>query len=131
MTKRGVSVFEIVALIILIVSAYVGDALGSRYSYTMGIVGMIVFPFAAIFIVESLAWLERELFIGQKPLPLCSCGKKTIDKMPVENVDGILLSKCNCGRKYDTSLRGKIKMIDRGGESEFAVWKPFKGWLVN
>lgn len=131
MSKRGVSVFEIVALISLIAAAYFGDVIGSKHSNFVGILCMVAFPITLIFLIEGLAWFERELFLGQKPLPMCRCGKFAVDQMPVEELAEGRLSKCSCGLKYDTSQRGRIILIDKDTESDYALWKPFKGWQVN
>lgn len=131
MARRGISIFEIVALICIIAAAYVGDVVGSKYSNLLGILGMIVFPVALVFFIEWLAWLERELLLGQKPLPLCRCGKDVIDKMTVAEEGGRSFCRCVCGLKYDISGRGRIMICDRDGMKEFAVWKPFKGWQIN
>lgn len=128
MNRRGVSIYETVALICLIAAAWFGDVVGSRYSNVLGIIGMVVFPVLLIILIEKLAWLERELFIGQKPFPLCRCGKTAIDQMTEENLDGQLLRKCSCGLRYNTAGRGRITILDDGGENDFAVWRPFKGW---
>lgn len=131
MNRKGVSIYETVALISLIAVAWLGDMFGSRYGNSYGVIGMIVFPLALIFIIEKLAWLERELFLGQMPFPLCRCGKASIDTIPEESVDGHIQRKCSCGRKFNTSGRRIITTIENGQEQKYATWQPFKGWILH
>lgn len=128
MNRKGAGIYEIIALVILIIAAWVGDSIGSRYSNIAGIVGMVVLPLALVFLIEKLAWLERELFLGQKPFPLCGCGKCSIDSLPETEQGDQTLRRCQCGRIYDTTGRGSIRIIENEQAKDFAIWKPFKGW---
>ncbi|NCB39376.1 MAG: hypothetical protein EOM80_11470 [Erysipelotrichia bacterium] len=129
MSRKGASLYEILALIIIIAAAYLGDAVGCRYGNVFGIVGMIVFPLILIFFIEKLAWLEREFFIGQRPFPPCRCGR-SIDEIPEEEHDKHSLRVCRCGLKFNTSGRGVIFVIENSNEETYAVWRPFKGWQL-
>jgi hypothetical protein len=131
MNRRGISLYEIIALVLLIIAAYIGDMAGSRFHSVLGIVGMVVFPLVLIFCIERLAWLERELIIGQKPLPDCRCGREKIDCLPLSEEDNGTFHVCRCGRKYSLKNRGRIMMIENGNECEFACWRPFKGWSIS
>ncbi len=128
--RKGVSIYEIFALAILLAAAWVGDSIGSQYSNMAGIAGMVILPLLLIFAIERLAWLEREISLGQKPLPKCVCGKETIDCLPEETRAGKKVLCCNCGRSYDISGRGTVKIIENGDSRLFATWKSFKGWQI-
>ncbi|MDD3148699.1 MAG: hypothetical protein PHD82_15500 [Candidatus Riflebacteria bacterium] len=131
LNRKGAGIYEIIALVILLAAAWAGDAVGSRYSNIAGIVGMVLFPLALVFLIEKLAWLERELSLGQKPYPLCPCGKCSIDSLPEAEPGEQPLRRCQCGRTYDTSGRGIIRIVENGAAKDFATWKPFKGWQQN
>ncbi|HNX77467.1 MAG TPA: hypothetical protein PLM07_09340 [Candidatus Rifleibacterium sp.] len=131
MNRHGVSLFEVIALLLILAAAWVGDSFGSQYSNIAGIVCMVLFPLLLVFGIEKLAWLERELFIGQKPFPACPCGRGTIDSLPGADEKNAMPLNCKCGRAYDTSGRGLITIIEGDIKRDFATWKPFKGWLVS
>jgi hypothetical protein len=128
--RTGVSAYEIFALLILIAAAWIGDSVGSHYGEAFGIAGMVIFPLLLIFAIERLAWLEREILLGQKPMPKCICGKENIDLLPEETQAGKKVQHCRCGRSYDISGRGVIEIIENGNNKPFAIWKAFKGWQI-
>ena len=130
MNRHGVSLFEIIALLLILAAAWVGDSFGSQYSNIAGIVCMVLFPLLLVVAIEKLAWLERELFIGQKPFPECPCGRGTIDSLPGIDAKDTVTRNCKCGRAYDTSSRGLIMIIEGVEKRDFATWKPFKGWQI-
>ncbi len=130
LNRKGVSIYEVIAMLMLLAAAWAGDSIGSRYSNVLGIIGMVLLPLALVFLIEKLAWLERELFIGQKPFPVCVCEKNALDSLPEESRDGLTLRRCKCGRLYDTSGRGIIAIVENGSKKAYANWKPFKGWFV-
>lgn len=72
---------ETIALILLILSSYLGDMFLSRYGEYWGYAGIILGPIIFWTSIQSIAWLERQLFIGQEPLPSCQCGLKPINEL--------------------------------------------------
>lgn len=134
LNKKGVSSYEIIALLLLLAAAWAGDTIGSRFGNTAGIVGMIAFPLILIILIEKLAWLERELILGQKPYPKCICGRAAIDSLPEDPgtpAAGSGIFRCSCGRVYDTGGRGIIEIVDNENRRPFARWKAFKGWILS
>ena len=130
MNRQGMAIFEIVALLLLLAAAWVGDTIGSRYGNVYGIIGMVVLPLLLVLAIEKLAWLERELFLGQKPFPDCRCGRGPIDSFTETGHGEKLFLRCQCGRLYDTSGRGIILIVDGDTSNVFATWKAFKGWQI-
>ena len=99
--RRGVSLLEILCLVLLVLTGYLGERLFSSQGMVAGIIGMVCFPIGLILSIELLAWLERELIMGRKPFPKCLCGRQEIDELEVR-VDGRrLLRICSCGRTYE------------------------------
>jgi len=93
------------------------------------IIGMVAFPVGLILAIELLAWLERELIMGRKPFPTCSCGGKEIDELETKPDGKRLLRVCPCGNRYEVKYAGRIVRIDEKGETEIARWKAFRGWV--
>lgn len=126
--KRGVNLLELLCLVLLLLTAYLGERLGSPYGVAASIFGMVVLPIALVLAIEGLAWLERELVMGRKPFPACPCGRKEIDEFEARSDGKRLLRICTCGSRYELKYAGRIVRIDESGESEFARWKAFRGW---
>lgn len=119
---------ETFALILLIVAAYLGDLLLSKYGDNWGYAGIILGPILLLFIVHGIAWAERQFIIGQEPLPKCKCGLKDINELKdapdaKPYIAGNGKKVCNCG--IYIIGRGIIKhQLKKGSEPvDYAVWK--------
>ena len=125
--KKGSINQETLAIGLLILAAYIGDILLSKYGDYWGYAGIIIGPAILLCFVHGIAWLERELFIGQEPLPKCKCGKKPINELEDAKdakpyIAGNGKKICKCG----TYLigRGIIKYQDKDSEPiDYAFWK--------
>ena len=125
--RKGSIKQETFAIFLLIISAYIGDVVLSRYGENWGYAGILIGPVVFIFVVHGIAWLERQLFIGQEPLPKCKCGLKPINELKdASDAEPYIAGKgkkvCNCG----TYLigRGIIKYQHKDSEPvDYAVWK--------
>ena len=125
--KKGSIKMETVALGLLILSGYLGDMFFSRYGENWGYAGIVIGPALFLFVVHGIAWLERQLFIGQEPLPKCKCGNKAINELKDSSdaepyIAGKGKKVCSCG----TYLigRGIIKYQHKDSEPvDYAIWK--------
>lgn len=126
---------ETIALILLISAAFFGDVFFSRYGENWGYAGIIIGPVLLMIIVHGIAWLERQLFIGQEPLPKCKCGLKNINELKdspdsAPYVIGKGKKVCSCGT-YIIG-RGIIKYQKKDSEPvDYSVWKHGKWNIVN
>lgn len=125
---------ETVALGLLILAGYFGDMYMSRFGDYWGYAGIIIGPALAIIIIHSIAWLERQLFIGQTPLPKCKCGSKNIEELKdaadaLPYVAGKGKKVCTCG----TYIIGRGVIQYKMGNSEpqtYATWSKGK-WNIS
>ncbi len=124
---------ETVALALLIIAGYFGDVFFSRYGEYWGYAGILIGPALLLFVVHGIAWLERQLFIGQEPLPACKCGHKPINELKdakdaLPYVAGKGTKVCTCG----TYIIGRGIIQHRVGNAEptdYATWSRGK-WQV-
>ena len=124
--RRGGIPMETVALILLIASGYLADMYLSRFGDNWGYAGVVLGPALLIAIIHSIAWTERQFFIGQSPLPKCKCGFKPIEELKdapdtPPYTPGKGKKVCTCG----TYLigRGIIKYQQNNSEAiDYAYW---------
>ena len=125
--RNGSIKMETVALGLLILAGYLGDMFFSQYGENWGYAGILIGPALFLIVVHGIAWLERQLFIGQEPLPKCKCGNKAINELKdapdaKPYIAGNGKKVCSCG----TYLigRGIIKYQQKDSEPvDYAVWK--------
>jgi hypothetical protein len=126
--RRGISPLEVLCLVLLLMTAYLGERLLAPFGLVPGIIGMIGLPLGLIGAIELLAWLERELIMGRKPFPVCVCAAKEIDELPLSPENGKQIRTCSCGRRYEWKYTGRIVLLTETGETDFARWKAFRSW---
>ena len=132
--KSGSIKQETFAIGLLILAAFIGDLLLSRFGENWGYAGIVIGPALLLFVVHGIAWLERQFIIGQEPLPLCKCGSKNINELKdAKDAQPYIIGNgkkvCKCG----TYLIGKgiIKFQNKNSEPvDYAVWKKGKWEIV-
>ncbi len=131
--KKGSIKQEYFAIGLLILAAYIGDVLLSRYGENWGYAGIVIGPVLLFVVVQGIAWLERQYIIGQEPLPKCRCGAKNINELKDASekepyVAGKGRKICNCG-EYIIG-RGVIQFKPKKGKAvDYAKWKHGK-WEI-
>ncbi len=134
LNRKGSIKQETFAIGLLIVAAFIGEVLLSRFGANWGYAGIIIGPAILLFFVHGIAWLEREFFIGQEPLPKCKCGAKPINELkdapdakPYIAGNGKKLCKCGI---YIIG-RGIIQFQAKNSEPvDYAKWKKGKWEIV-
>ena len=125
---------ETLALALLILSSYLGDVFLSRYGENWGYAGLILGPAIFWCSVQGIAWLERQLFIGQEPLPKCKCGAKPINELgdapeAKAYIAGNGKKICKCGTYIIGRGIIKYQPNTESGPMDYAKW--VKGaWLI-
>lgn len=133
--KNGGITIETVALGLLIAAGYFGDLYLSRYGENWGYAGVIIGPVLLIVVIQSIAWLERQFFIGQEPLPACKCGAKPINELKDAKdarpyIAGKGTKVCTCG----TYIVGRGIIQHKVGNDEptdYATWSRGKWHIKN
>ena len=133
--KKGGLKMETVALALLIIAGYFGDVFFSRYGEYWGYAGILIGPAFLLFVVHGIAWLERQLFIGQEPLPNCKCGAKPINELKdakdaLPYVAGKGTKVCTCG----TYIVGRGIIQHKFGNAEptdYATWSRGKWHIIS
>ncbi len=131
-TKGSISM-ETIALGLLILSGYLGEQFFSRYGQYWGYAGIVIGPVLFSIIIHGIAWLERQFFIGQEPLPMCKCGNTPIHQLKdapdaKPYIAGNGKKTCKCGT-YIIG-RGIIKyQSDNTEPIDYAYWKQGK-WHI-
>lgn len=127
LNKKGSIKQETFAIFLLIFAAFIGEVVLSRYGENWGYAGIVIGPVFLLFVVHGIAWLERQLFIGQEPLPNCKCGKKPINELKdapdaKPYIAGNGKKVCKCGT-YIIG-RGIIQFQAKNSEPvDYAKWK--------
>ena len=129
--QSGITLIEIAVLTVWLALGCAGAVWGSsRYGWVGGIAGFAGGLAASAGLARFLAFMDRMLYRGSPPVPICRSGKCRAGDYQIRAVaGGDYAYFCRCDGRYRKKRRRFMELMPDGSLRPYMIWRPFRGWF--